>query len=122
MREANDIITKLRQAIDGATQGEWEWRGGYLKGPFTSEENDYYGSNNVVSINYAAQCPHLVVKEPNARHISTFDPPTARLLVDVVEAAERFVPDPATVQLERREVALRDSLAALREHMGRKLP
>lgn len=40
-------------------------------------------------------------------------------LLNVVEAAEPFVPDPGTIQWTMREVNLRDALTALREAVGR---
>jgi hypothetical protein len=79
-------LQKLREAAQKATKGPWSWREGSLKGPYRDAQADHYG-NNVVTVTYAAQCPHLVVKEADAAHIARFDPPTVALLLDVVEAA-----------------------------------
>ncbi len=83
-------LDKLRAIVDAATPGKWSWRGGSLKGPFVDEESDYYGTNNVVAVNYAAQCPHLDVKGCNAAFITTFNPTVVKAMLDVIEAAAKY--------------------------------
>lgn len=87
IRRALDKQAKLEAA---AKKGPWSWRGGYLKDPYTNEEDDYYGSSAVISVNYAAQCPHLTVKKVDADLITHLRN-QAKLARDAIEAAAQLV-------------------------------
>lgn len=57
---------------------------------------------------------------PEARFAAALDPITVNLILDVVDVARRFVPDPATIQWESRETDLVRAFAALRSHLRSK--
>lgn len=59
----------------------------------------------------------VMLSPDQAAHIASFSPSTVLLMLDVIEAAACFVPEPQVIQWERREIELRDRLSALRLHL-----
>lgn len=93
-------LHQLRKIAEGATQERWE------------ADHDNYLSWDV---SVMGEAPLIAehANEANALHIARFDPPTVKLLLDVVEAAETHIKHGGMMNAQR----VSDALTALRRHL-----